>query len=50
MNKLFSDGMKEWNEDNYMESEYTKNTKLGVHIGVHHSGKGVHIDVYKPSH
>ena len=50
MNKLFSDGMKEWNEDNYMESEYTKNTKLGVHIGVHHSGKGVHIGVYKPSH
>ena len=44
-----------------MESEYTKNTKLGVHIGVHHSGKGVHIGVhhsgkgihigvYKPSH
>ena len=50
MNKLFSDGMKEWNEYNYMESEYTKNTKLGVHIGVHHSGKGVHIGVYKPSH
>ena len=23
---------------------------LGVHIGVHHSGKGVHIGVYKPSH
>jgi len=21
---------------------------LGVHIGVHHSGKGVHIGVYKP--
>jgi len=33
-----------------MESEYTKHTKLGVHIGVHHSGKGVHIGVYKPSH
>ena len=31
-----------------MESEYTKNTKLGVHIGVHHSGKGVHIGVYQP--
>ncbi|MFL2807842.1 MAG: hypothetical protein ACJ0DG_02110 [bacterium] len=23
---------------------------LGVHIGVHRSGKGVHIGVYKPSH
>jgi hypothetical protein len=33
---------------NYVESEYTKHTKLGVHIGVHHSGKGVHIGVYKP--
>jgi len=29
-----------------MESEYTKHTKLGVHIGVPHSGKGVHIGVY----
>jgi|GEM_PF-4722335 hypothetical protein len=35
---------------NYVESEYTKHTKLGVHIGVHHSGKGVHIGVYKHSH
>ena len=33
-----------------MESEYTKNTKLGVHKGVNHSGKGVHIGVHKPSH
>ena len=48
MNKLLFDGMKKWNEDNYVESEYTKHTKLGVHIGVHHSGKGVHIGVYKP--
>ena len=50
MNKLLTDGMRKWNEDNYVESEYTKHTKLGVHIGVHHSGKGVHIGVYKPSH
>ena len=48
MNKLLFDGMKKWNEDKYVESEYTKHTKLGVHIGVHHSGKGVHIGVYKP--
>ena len=50
MNKLLTDGMRKWNEDNYVESEYTKHTKLGVHIGVNHSGKGVHIGVYKPSH
>ena len=50
MNKLLSEGMRKWNEDNYVESIYTKHTKLGVHIGVHHSGKGVHIGVYKPSH
>ena len=48
LDKLLSDGMRKWNEDNYVESEYTKHTKLGVHIGVHHSGKGVHIGVYKP--
>ena len=49
MNKLLSEGMRKWNEDNYVESEYTKHTKLGVHIGVHHYSKGVHIGVYKPS-
>ena len=49
MNKLLSEGMRKWNEDNYVESEYTKHTRLGVHIGVHHYSKGVHIGVYKPS-
>jgi len=46
MDKLLSEGMRKWNEDHYVESEYTEHPKLGVHIGVHHSGKGVHIGVY----
>ena len=29
---------------------FARDKLLGVHIGVHHSGKGVHIGVYRPSH
>ena len=39
MNKLPYDGMKNWKEDNYFISEYTKHNKLGIHIDVNDSRK-----------
>ena len=42
--------MNRWNPRKTTTRTHEGSRLLGVHIGVHRSGKGVHIGVYKPSH